>query len=395
MATSCDLSCELRRRLWWQVAAFLLGSVLPAGARAQEIKIGMSGALSGPAQNLGMGIKLGIEAYFRAANEAGGVHGRTLKLVTRDDAYEPARTGPNVRQLIDEENVFAILGNPGTPTAAVTLPITNSKHVPFIAPFTGAGLLRKTPPDRYVFNYRASYAQETTEIVRGLVKDARVRPEDIAFFTQNDAYGDAGYNGGVAALKAIGYEKADQLPHGRYQRNTLDVEGALARLLDPSLHPRAVIMIGAYKPCAKFIKLARRAGLRAIFANVSFVLSDSLSRELGPAGEGVVITQVVPPLDSDAPVLKEYRTAIPSADASYVSLEGFLAAKVLVEGLRRAGKNATREQLIDALEKGATFDLGTGPLAPLSPARHQISDRVWPTVIRKGRVHALKSWADL
>ncbi|MEO5766946.1 MAG: ABC transporter substrate-binding protein, partial [Polyangia bacterium] len=156
MATSCDLSCELRRRLWWQVAAFLLGSVLPAGARAQEIKVGMSGALSGPAQNLGMGLKLGIEAYFRATNEAGGVHGRTLKLVTRDDAYEPARTGPNVRQLIDEENVFAILGNPGTPTAAVTLPITNSKHVPFIAPFTGAGLLRKTPPDRYVFNYRAS-----------------------------------------------------------------------------------------------------------------------------------------------------------------------------------------------------------------------------------------------
>jgi branched-chain amino acid transport system substrate-binding protein len=378
-------------------ASVLLGLGLSGLAEAQVrvIKVGMSGALTGPGQGIGLGMKAGIEAYFGEVNRAGGIYGQTLELIARDDAYEPTRTGPNVRELIDQEKVFAIVGNPGTPTAAVTVPIANAKHVPFVAPLTGAGLLRKTPPDRYVFNFRASYAQETAEIVRGLVTEAGIRPQDIAFFTQNDAYGDAGYEGAITALKAIGYAKADQLPHGRYQRNTLDVEGALATVLDPALHPRAVILIGAYRPCAKFIRLARGAGLHAIFANVSFVLADSLSHELGAAGEGVVITQVVPPLDSDAPVLNEYRNAVPAAEASYVSLEGFLAGKVFAEGLLRAGSGATREQFVDGLENGAALELGVGSLPGLSPTRHQISDRVWLTIIRGGKVRTLKSWSGL
>jgi ABC-type branched-subunit amino acid transport system substrate-binding protein len=376
------------------VAMGLLVS-LGGAARAEVIRVGMSGALTGPAQALGLGMKAGIEAYFREVNRLSGVHGRTFELVARDDAYEPGRTGPNVRELIDVLHVFAILGNPGTPTAAVTVPIVNEKHIPFFGAFTGAGLLRKTPPDRYVINFRASYAQETAEMVRGLVLEAGVRPQDIAFFTQNDAYGDAGYAGSIAALKAIGYEKADQLPHARYPRNTLDVEGALARLLDPAIHPRAIIMIGAYRPCAKFIKIARQQGLHAIFVNVSFVLGESLSRELGPAGDGVVVTQVVPPLDADLPAVKEYRAAVPEAEASLTSLEGFLAAKAFVEGLRRAGPNATREQFIDALEAGGPLNLGIGEATRLSKTRHQVSDQVWPTVLRAGRVRSLKSWTSL
>jgi ABC-type branched-subunit amino acid transport system substrate-binding protein len=383
----------------WSASAVLLlvwsWSASTWAADAGEIKVGMSGALSGPAQALGQGIKAGIETYFRLANSAGGVHGRTLRLLTQDDAYEPGRAGPNVRDLIDRENVFAIVGNPGTPTAAVTIPIVNAKHVPFVGPFTGAGILRKTPPDRYVFNFRASYAQETAEMVRGLVTEAGIRPQDIAFFTQNDAYGDAGYTGAIAALKARGYAKAEELPHARYARNTLDVEGALARLLDPSIHPRAVIMIGAYRPCAKFITLARKAGMKAIFANVSFVLGEALDQALGSAAEGVVVTQVVPPLDSDLPALAEYRAVIPKSEASFVSLEGFLAAKVFVAALRKAGPGATREQLVDALEAGGAMDLGIGPLPPLSATRHQVSDYVWPTVIRNHHFRAFKSWAEL
>ena len=377
------------------VSLVLVGLLSGARAEGAPWRIGMSGALTGPAQGLGLGMKAGIEAYFRLVNQAGGVHGRPMELLALDDAYEPGRTGPNMRRLIDVEHAFAILGNPGTPTAAVAVPIANEKKVPFFGPFTGAGLLRKNPPDRFVVNLRASYAQETAEMVRGMVEDLGIAPANIAFFTQNDAFGDSGYDGGIAALKAHGYADAERLPHGRYPRNTVDVEGGLARLLDPTAHPQAVIMVGAYKPCAKFIKLAKQKGLRAIFANVSFVIGDALNRELGGAGDGVVVTQVVPPYDADLPAVREYRAAIDPKDMSFVSLEGFVAAKAFVETLRRAGPGATPESFIAALEDGHPFDLGLGVTHALSPTQHQFSSRIWPTVLRGGKFHFMASWREL
>jgi len=359
------------------------------------IRIGMSGAFSGPARELGEGMRKGIEAYFAHVNKQGGVLGRKLSLIALDDAYEPARTGPNMRKLIDDEQVFAVLGNPGTPTATVAVPIANEKHVPLIGAFTGAGVLRKTPPDRYVINFRASYAQETAEMIDGLVNELGLRPDQLAFFTQNDAYGDSGYNGAIAALKRLGYQDAERLPHARYPRNTLDVEAGLSRLLDPSINPRAIIMVGASKPCAKLIRLAKHHGLQALFVNVSFVLGDALNRELGPDGENVVVTQVVPSYESDLPVVKEYRGAIDAKDISFISLEGFIAAKAMVEGLRLSGSSPTREIFIDTLEQGKPIDLGLGETHPLSKTRHQISDRVWPTVIKHGRFEQLDHWSQL
>lgn len=386
-----------RSLLWAALASCVIGLSVWGVAQGQDspIRIGMSAALTGPARLLGDGMRLGIEAYFEQVNKRGGVHGRPLKLIALDDTYEPARTGPNMRRLIDKDDVFAVLGNTGTPTATVAAPIANEKHIPFIGAFTGADLLRKTPPDRYVINLRASYAQETAAMVQGLVNELGLRPEQLAFFTQNDAYGDSGYNGAIAALHALGYKAAEKLPHARYPRNTLNVEMGLSRLLDPTVDPRAVIMIGTYKPCAKFIKLAKRHGLRALFVNVSFVLGDALKRELGPDGENVVVTQVVPPYDSDLPLAQEYRAAIAPEDISFVSLEGFIAAKALVVGLERAGANPTREGLIDAFENGGSFDLGLGTTHQLSKSRHQISDRVWPTVIRHGRFEELRDWSEL
>jgi len=372
----------------------LIAAAAPA-ADADEIKVGMSGALTGPAQALGKGMKAGIEAYFARVNAAGGVDGKSLRLVALDDGYEPRNAGANMHKLIDEEKVFAVLGNPGTPTAAVSVPIANEKHVPFFGAFTGAGLLRKTPPDRWVINFRASYAQETKEMVRGLTKDLGIKPEEIAFFTQNDAYGDAGYVGGIAALKEIGYADAERLPHARYARNTVDVEGAVAALFDPTVHPRAVIMIGAYKPCAKFIKLARRYGLKAVFVNVSFVIGDSLRAELGDDAEGVIVTNVVPPVDADLPAVREFRESVPAADVSLVSLEGFLAARAFVEGLRRAGPNPTAERFVDALETAGPIDLGLGQPLEVTPSRHQLSNQVWPTVVDHGRFRALRSWSEV
>jgi branched-chain amino acid transport system substrate-binding protein len=374
---------------WWIAVA--AGLLVAAPARADELKVGLSGALTGPAAALGLGMKSGIEAYFAQVNAAGGVHGRPLRLVALDDGYEPARAAGNMHKLIDEDKVFAVLGNPGTPTAAVAVPIANAKHIPFFGAFTGAGLLRKTPPDRYVINFRASYSQETAEMVRGIT-ELGIRPDEIAFFTQNDAYGDAGYNGGIAALKKLGYGDAERLPHARYPRNTVDVEGAVARLLDPTLRPRAIIMIGAYKPCAKFIRLARQHGLRALFVNVSFVIGDSLLRELAGDAEGVVVTQVVPPIDSELAAVRDYRDAVPAGERSFVSLEGFLAARAFVEGLRRAGRGATPDGFIDALEAAGPIDLGLGEPLEVNKTRHQLSNRVWPTIIEGGAFRLLGDW---
>jgi ABC-type branched-subunit amino acid transport system substrate-binding protein len=373
------------------IGSLVFLAVSATTARADEIKVGMSGALSGPAQALGQGMKTGIEAYFARVNAAAGVNGHKFRLVALDDGYEPARAGVNVRKLIVDEKVFAILGNPGTPTAAVSVPIANELKVPFFGAFTGAGLLRKTPPDRYVLNFRASYAQETKEMVRGLTQDLGIKPEEIAFMTQNDAYGDAGYNGGLAALKAMGYAEAERLPHGRYPRNTVDVEAAVAKLLDPTLHPRAIIMIGAYKPCAKFIRLAKKNGLKALFVNVSFVIGDSLLKELGPDAEGVIVTQVVPPFDSDLPAVKAYRETMVATDVGFVSLEGFLAARAFVEGIRRT-PTIDAEAFITALETGGPLDLGLGPDLEITKTRHQLSNQVWPTIIEKDGFHEMKSW---
>lgn len=390
---------ERRRVLQGLIGAAVLRSSkvraeAPAAA-GEPIVLGMSTALTGPARALGSGMLKGVQIYLDLANAQGGIGGRPLRLEAMDDAYEPARCSENVRKLIDQSHVFAIIGNVGTPTAAVTVPIANEKRVPFFGAFTGAGLLRRTPPDRYVINFRASYAQETAEMVRGLVNDLHVSPDRIAFFTQDDAYGDSGYAGATQALKSIGFERPERLPHGRYPRNTSDIEGGLAKILDPRVSPAAVIMVGAYSPCAKFIKLARHYGLRAVFANVSFVGSDALAAELGADGEGVVVTQVVPHYDGDLPVVREYRAAMPAQDVGFVSLEGFIVARAFVQVMRQAGARADPEAFIDVLESGAAFDLGLDAPLALSRDVHQFSNRVWPTYIHRGRFVSMQSWADL
>ena len=366
----------------------------PAGASSNQIAVGMSGALTGPARALGLGMRAGIDAYFARTNGSGGVFGKQLRLIALDDGYEPLLAAGNLHRLIDQEKVFAVLRDPGTPTAAIGVPIANQQHVPFFGAYTGASLLHKTPPDRYVINYRASYAEETAEIVRGLLREARLKPQDLAFFTQNDSYGDAGYAGAKAALKAMGFAGAERLVHARYPRNTEDVERALADVLDPTVHPRAVIMIGATAPCAKFIRLAREYGLNAIFVNVSFVNGDALLEALGPAAEVVVVTQVIPPLDADLPAVREFRSEVRKENRGFVSLEGYLAAAAFVEGMRRAGPGASAEAFIDALESSGPMDLGTGAPLLLTKARHQLSDRVYPTIIRGGKFRALHHWRE-
>jgi len=263
--------------------------------------------------------------------------------------------------------------------------------------FTGAGVLRKNPPERYVVNYRASYAEETAVMIDGLLSNG-IKPEQIAFFTQNDGYGDAGYNGAIAALKAKGYADAEKLARGRYERNTDNVENGLGTILQAKVEPKAIIMVGAYAPCAKFIKLAKQDLPKTLFLNVSFVGSNALLKQLGDAAEGVIVTQVVPLYDGDDAGVKEYREAITAfkgdAQPGFVSLEGYIAARVFVEGLKKAGASANRESLIDALESLQDVDVGIGTKLTLSKQDHQASHQVWPTRIKGGHFVTL-NWSEL
>ena len=382
-------------RIIWETFLLFVFMVVPMTANGEEIVVGMSTALSGPAQALGQGMKLGVETYFKKINDAGGIHGNTIKLIAYDDGYEPDKCALNMRKLIDKDNVLAVIGNVGTPTAIVSVPIANDKKTLLFGAFTGAGILRKSPPDRYIINYRASYAEETAAMVAGFIKMG-IKPSEIAFFTQNDSYGDTGYHGGVEALKSHGYTQAENLAHGRYTRNTVNVEDGVVTVV--YANPRAVIMVGAYKPCAKFIKLAREFLPDTIYANVSFVGSIPLVKALGPASEGVIVTQVVPHFESELPGVVEYRQALAKysvgSAADFVSLEGYLVAKIFVEGLKKAGNTPTRESIVEAIEGLQELDIGIGFLINYSMTNHQASHKVWPTIIKNGKYVSL-NWADL
>lgn len=372
-------------------------SEIPTPEKAPLV-FGSSTALSGPAANLGIEMSQGMRAAFDEQNERGGIQGRALRLIALDDGYEPERAVPNMHTLINENEVLALVGNVGTPTAVATVPIANRARVPFYGAFTGAGVLRKTPPDRYVVNYRASYAEETSAMVDALVATVGILPTEIAFFTQRDAYGDAGFAGGLSALKRHGVGDALNVAHGRYERNTVAIENGLADLLYHETLPKAVIMVGSYAPCAEFIKLARQSGLDVLFLNVSFTGAEPLRLALGEAGEGVVITQVVPHFESELPVVQAYRAALQAMDAeaepSFGSLEGYIATRIFCRALESVVGEIDRESIIDALESLGRFDIGLGVPLELGPEKHQACNEIWPTIIREDRIVPLE-WSEL
>ena len=356
-------------------------------ATGEPIVLGMSAAFSGPAKELGRDMRLGVETYFKTVNEAGGIQGRPLELISLDDGYEPDRALANVEALIEDRNVFAIIGNVGTPTAEVALPYVVRQRVLFFGAFTGADLLRQDPPDRYVFNYRASYAQETAAMMRYFVEVEEIPPSAIAVFAQNDSYGDAGFRGVATMLRHYDADPHDILRVG-YERNSLNVNEAVAAILAHPTRLQAIVMIGTYKPSARFIQQLKDAGLDAQFANVSFVGSQALAEEFREIGstyaEGVIVTQVVPHYAAQATGVLAYQDHLkayaPSEHPGFVSLEGYVTAQLFVEALRRAETLET-ESVIDALESIRDLDLGMGAAINLGPSQHQASDKVWGTVL--------------
>jgi branched-chain amino acid transport system substrate-binding protein len=366
---------------------------------SNEIVLGMSTVLTGPAENLGKQMQTGVWVGLERSNRAGGVRGRKFRLIVLDDGYEPSRTVPNVRQLIEKDHVLAIIGDVGTPTATVAIPIANEQKTLFFASFSGGGILRKNPPDRYVINFRASYAEETARMIDALVEVAGLKPEEIAFFTQRDSYGNAGFDGGIAALKNYGLKEEKDVLNVGYERNTLAVEDAVATLLVAEHLPRAVIMVGAYAPCGKFIKLCHEGGLHALFLNVSFVGSSSLAHELGNIDAQVIVTQVVPsPSDENVSIVRDYQTDLRAVDSSalpeFAGLEGYIAARILELALDKIEGQLTRAAIVDALEKLGQFDIGLGEPLNLSPNEHQASHRIWSTILKDGSFVPFQ-WDDI
>ena len=345
------------------------------GVTDKEILLGQSAALTGPAAELGKQVKAGAEAYFKVVNNQGGVHGRKIRLVTLDDGYEPDRAAANTQKLIEQDKVFALFGFIGTPTSNAAKPIFTAARVPFFAPITGAASMR-SPVNRNIFNVRSSYLAETHSIV-GLLSSPQ--PKNIAVFYQNDAYGQAGLDGVQRALL-----KTNNKPVAlaTVERNSTDVSAAVQSIA--KVKPDAIIIITAYKSSAAFIREMKQQLPGALMWNVSFVGSRALADELGDAGRGVGISQVVPfPWDPVMQVTKEHQKEIGAA-MSFTTLEGFIAAKVFVEGVRKAGKALTREGLIGALENAGKIDVG-GFEVQYSPESREGSKFVDLTMISRDR----------
>ena len=364
-----------------------------AGVSDTEIVLGSSLALGGHASFLGTQTLHGALSYLNHINEQGGIHGRKIRVISYDDGYDPPRCLANTQKLINEDKVFALFCYVGTPTSVKIIPIVEEARIPILGLFTGANALRE-PFKRYIINVRASYYQETAAVVKHLVEDLRI--ERIAVFYQYDAYGFDGLTGTEIALKK--YTLAP-VARGSYVRGTLDVEDGLNRIITSGAS--AVIMIGTYDPCAKFIKLARSKGFNPIFHNVSFVGADELARKLGEKGEGVIITQVVPPPEApEARTLlwgaEEYCNLLkkyyPEDKPNFVGLEGYVNARVLVEGLRTAGRKLNREKFIDSIDSIQNYSLGIANTVTFGPDDHQGLERVYFTQIKDGKFIMLVDW---
>jgi ABC-type branched-subunit amino acid transport system substrate-binding protein len=350
----------------------------PPGVTPTTIVLGQSAAFTGPAAQLGIQMNVGLKAYFDHVNAQGGVHGRKIELKTRDDKYEAKLCVETTRKLIEEDRVFALIGYVGTPTSQAALPIFTEAKVPFFGPFTGAELLRD-PFNRYIFNVRASYYDETEEIVEQLVSTG---VKKIAVFYQNDSYGQAGLKGVELAMER---RKLKISATATVERNTTNVAEAVRKI--GSVQPDAVVMISAYTSIAEFVRQMKKAGSGAQFHNVSFVGSQALADTLGATGYGVAISQVVPfPWSPTRPIVREYHAVLKAAgvkDFNFSSLEGFIVAKAFTEGLRRAGRDLTRERLIVAIEGMSNVDLGEFVLR-FAPNNHNGSKFVDLTMIGRG-----------
>jgi len=361
------------------------------GVTSTEIRLGSSLALTGHAGYLGTQTLRGAEAYIRSVNDNGGVHGRKIVIKAQDDSYDPPRCLANTQKFIIENDILALFCYVGTPTTVKVLPMVEEAKVPLIGMFTGANGLRQ-PFNRYVVNIRASYYQETGAAVRHMVEDLNIKK--IAVFYQYDAYGFDGLIGTELALKRYGLEP---VARGSYIRGTENVTEGLDRIRKSGAE--AVVMVGTYGACARFVQMAQKEQFNPLFYTVSFVGAEELARRLDSDSLDVLMSQVVPPPkvlgnpdDAAFQYVQLLHKYFPGETPSFVGLEGFLNARILVEGLKRAGKNLTREGLVDAIESIKNYELGSGMVITYGPNDRQGLDEVYFTRMVQGRFIPFTDW---
>ena len=358
------------------------------GVTDREIRFGITAAFTGPVKERGRQMKLGIETAFNRVNDAGGVGGRMLRIIAADDGNEPTRTRDAVRQLYEKDQVFGIIGSIGTATAAAAVPYLHERRMLFFGAYTGGAVVRRDPPDRYVFNYRPSYAEEADAAVRYLVKMRRIPVRQIAVFAQTDDLGDAGYAGVAKAYRALGINDSALLRLS-YARNTIEVDDAVNLLKVQKVPVKAIIMAASYRAAAKFIEKTRNLYPEMIFTSISGVGATALADELKLLGprytKGVLVTQVVPAVSGHSSAVLEYNNALakyfPGEAPDYASLEGFVAANILIDALKRTGAQLDTEKLVDALESTRNLDLGLGVSLSFARSDHQASHKIWGTAL--------------
>ena len=360
-------------------AATLAAKGDEVGVSEGAILFGQAAALEGPSSVLGQGMRHGIVAAFAEINAKGGIHGRKLQLISRDDGYDPDRSVVQTLRLIEDDKVFALIGAVGTATAMATIPITNAREVPFIGPVSGAELLRDLELTNVV-NIRPSYGAEAETLIKHLTEDRHFTR--IAIFYQDDSFGRDGLTGVKNALAKRGLELAAE---GTFERNTRAV-GAAWRTIKRA-EPEAIVMVGTYGPSAEFIKLAHRSGLSPTFVNISFVGATALAKELGPDGEGVVVAQVVPfPWDRSIRLVADYQAAQkafdPTLTPDFVSLEGYLSGRLAAAALEKVGPNPTRASLLRAINDIGRFDI-SGSVFTVGFRAIETPPKVFLTVIQK------------
>ena len=372
------LSQPLLARVLLTIGLWLAGPAAHAeeGVSADEVRIGMVNAQSGPAAGLGLGMRAGAQAYFARINAEGGVNGRKINLIVHDDGYEPARTALLTDALINSSKVFALLGYVGTPTSRAALPIATAAGVPFLFPFTGAEFLR-SPVKPWAFNVRASYFDETEALIAHIHSD--LGSQKVALLLQDDSFGEAVKSGIAGALSKRGLRIHSE---ARILRNSLDVAGAVNTLKLAA--PQAIVFVGTYQQLAAAIKHAKAIGVTARFFTVSFIGTEDFIASAGADADGVYISQVMPsPHDRSLAIIREYLADIMPADVGYASLEGYIAARVFVQALQATEPQPTRAELADTLQY-LSSDLG-GFKVVFAPDNHQGSRAVFLTRIQAGQ----------
>jgi ABC-type branched-subunit amino acid transport system substrate-binding protein len=368
------------------------------GITDREIRLGAILPLSGTSKEAGNQLRMGLQTAVSAANDAGGVNGRQIRLFVADDGYDTARTPDALKQLYERDRVFAFVACYGSSQAMISVPFVNERRTLFFAPITGSTVVRQDPPDRYVFNFRASLAEEAEAAVYYLVKVRRLRLDQIAAFTQDDGYGDAGYAGVSKAARAISPGDVKPILRLKYKRNTIDVDEAV-ETLKKNRAIKAVVMIAIFRPAVRFIEKARDVIPDLIYTNSGGVGATSLATELQLLGarfmRDQIITSLVPSVDGSSSVVLKYKAALaryfPGEVADNLSFESYLSGLVLIEALKRAGPQLDTEKVVDALESMQNLDLGLGTPISFSSSDHQALKKVWGLQLKEnGKYEAIE-----